>query len=105
MRAAVLEALGCVSPDSRYTLLPSLLPLPLLGFYRELAANAISLASCQLPRSNKICPVCKHDEAVFFQSQQRSAETGMVSRCAESSLFTLSLAALLTFAHSALLAL
>ncbi|KAK1763440.1 hypothetical protein QBC33DRAFT_549683 [Phialemonium atrogriseum] len=30
-----------------------------------------------LPRSNKICPVCKHPEAVFFQSQQRSAETGM----------------------------
>ncbi|KAK0388972.1 hypothetical protein NLU13_2549 [Sarocladium strictum] len=30
-----------------------------------------------LPRSNKTCPACKHDEAVFFQSQQRSAETGM----------------------------
>ncbi|OTB01408.1 hypothetical protein M426DRAFT_323542 [Hypoxylon sp. CI-4A] len=30
-----------------------------------------------LPRSSKTCPVCKHDEAVFFQSQQRSAETGM----------------------------
>ncbi|KAI1331098.1 hypothetical protein F5Y16DRAFT_292339 [Xylariaceae sp. FL0255] len=30
-----------------------------------------------LPRSNKNCPACNHDEAVFFQSQQRSAETGM----------------------------
>ncbi|KAI2612183.1 DNA-directed RNA polymerase II subunit RPB9 [Hypoxylon fragiforme] len=30
-----------------------------------------------LPRSNKTCPVCKYEEAVFFQSQQRSAETGM----------------------------
>jgi DNA-directed RNA polymerase II subunit RPB9 len=30
-----------------------------------------------LPRSNKNCPRCNHDEAVFFQSQQRSAETGM----------------------------
>jgi DNA-directed RNA polymerase II subunit RPB9 len=30
-----------------------------------------------LPRSNKTCPKCNHDEAVFFQSQQRSAETGM----------------------------
>lgn len=30
-----------------------------------------------LPRANKTCPVCKHPEAVFFQSQQRSAETGM----------------------------
>ncbi|KAL1869205.1 hypothetical protein VTK73DRAFT_3206 [Phialemonium thermophilum] len=30
-----------------------------------------------LPRSNRTCPACKHDEAVFFQSQQRSAETGM----------------------------
>ncbi|KAH7162157.1 hypothetical protein B0J13DRAFT_432140 [Dactylonectria estremocensis] len=30
-----------------------------------------------LPRSNKTCPVCSHEEAVFFQSQQRSAETGM----------------------------
>lgn len=30
-----------------------------------------------LPRSNKQCPHCKETEAVFFQSQQRSAETGM----------------------------
>ncbi|KAG5960291.1 DNA-directed RNA polymerase II core subunit rpb9 [Claviceps cyperi] len=30
-----------------------------------------------LPRSNKTCPQCTHEEAVFFQSQQRSAETGM----------------------------
>ncbi|KAK4135272.1 DNA-directed RNA polymerase II subunit RPB9 [Trichocladium antarcticum] len=30
-----------------------------------------------LPRSNRTCPTCKHEEAVFFQSQQRSAETGM----------------------------
>ncbi|KAI1171042.1 hypothetical protein F4777DRAFT_73008 [Nemania sp. FL0916] len=30
-----------------------------------------------LPRSNQSCPSCQHDEAVFFQSQQRSAETGM----------------------------
>merc|ERR1712000_761124 len=30
-----------------------------------------------LPRSNKTCPSCKHEEAVFFQSQQRSAETEM----------------------------
>ncbi|KAI1781338.1 DNA-directed RNA polymerase II subunit RPB9 [Hypoxylon cercidicola] len=30
-----------------------------------------------LPRSNKTCPTCKHEEAVFFQSQQRNAETGM----------------------------
>lgn len=31
----------------------------------------------QLPRSNKLCPKCHETEAVFFQSQQRSAETGM----------------------------
>ncbi|KZF21569.1 DNA directed RNA polymerase II 15 kDa subunit [Xylona heveae TC161] len=30
-----------------------------------------------LPRSNKQCPSCSETEAVFFQSQQRSAETGM----------------------------
>ncbi|EDN10899.1 DNA directed RNA polymerase II 15 kDa subunit [Histoplasma capsulatum] len=30
-----------------------------------------------LPRSNKLCPSCGENEAVFFQSQQRSAETGM----------------------------
>lgn len=30
-----------------------------------------------LPRSNKECPNCREMEAVFFQSQQRSAETGM----------------------------
>jgi DNA-directed RNA polymerase II subunit RPB9 len=32
-----------------------------------------------LPRAKRSCPACNHDEAVFFQSQQRSAETGMVS--------------------------
>lgn len=37
------------------------------------------LSRMQLPRSNKACPSCSHEEAVFFQSQQRSAETGMVS--------------------------
>ncbi|KAL8641686.1 MAG: hypothetical protein Q9228_001545 [Teloschistes exilis] len=37
---------------------------------REGAADA-------LPRSNKRCPKCAENEAVFFQSQQRSAETGM----------------------------
>ena len=31
-----------------------------------------------LPRSNKECPMCHNEDAVFFQSQQRSAETGMV---------------------------
>ncbi|KAI0976143.1 hypothetical protein F4678DRAFT_416054 [Xylaria arbuscula] len=30
-----------------------------------------------LPRSDKTCPACQHHEAVYFQSQQRSAETGM----------------------------
>jgi DNA-directed RNA polymerase II subunit RPB9 len=30
-----------------------------------------------LPRANKLCPSCGENEAVFFQSQQRSAETGM----------------------------
>ncbi|KAJ5143233.1 uncharacterized protein N7515_002020 [Penicillium bovifimosum] len=31
----------------------------------------------ELPRANKLCPSCGENEAVFFQSQQRSAETGM----------------------------
>ncbi|KAK0717661.1 hypothetical protein B0T26DRAFT_710481 [Lasiosphaeria miniovina] len=31
-----------------------------------------------LPRSkNQTCPSCGNDEAVFFQSQQRTSETGM----------------------------
>ncbi|KAL2270530.1 hypothetical protein VTJ83DRAFT_2714 [Remersonia thermophila] len=30
-----------------------------------------------LPRSKKACPACNFPEAVYFQSQQRSAETGM----------------------------
>ncbi|KAI4154526.1 MAG: hypothetical protein LQ340_001615 [Diploschistes diacapsis] len=30
-----------------------------------------------LPRSNKECPRCHELEAVFFQSQQRTSETGM----------------------------
>lgn len=33
----------------------------------------------QLPRIEKPCPNCNETEAVFFQSQQRTAETGMVS--------------------------
>ncbi|KAJ5234666.1 uncharacterized protein N7469_003834 [Penicillium citrinum] len=33
--------------------------------------------TCSLPRANKLCPSCGENEAVFFQSQQRSAETGM----------------------------
>ncbi|KAG8665435.1 hypothetical protein FPOAC1_010231 [Fusarium poae] len=36
-----------------------------------------SFFALQLPRSTKTCPSCQHTEAVFFQSQQRSAETGM----------------------------
>lgn len=35
-------------------------------------------SDAQLPRSNKECPKCHETEAVFFQSQQRTAETGMV---------------------------
>ncbi|KAK7626698.1 hypothetical protein IWX48DRAFT_634609 [Phyllosticta citricarpa] len=30
-----------------------------------------------LPRTNRPCPKCGETEAVFFQSQQRTAETGM----------------------------
>ncbi|KAK3334564.1 hypothetical protein B0H65DRAFT_481098 [Neurospora tetraspora] len=30
-----------------------------------------------LPRAIKECPACHHPEAVFFQSQQRTSETGM----------------------------
>lgn len=33
-----------------------------------------------LPRSNKECPRCHAQEAVFFQSQARRADTKMVSR-------------------------
>ncbi|TID01564.1 DNA-directed RNA polymerase II subunit RPB9 [Colletotrichum higginsianum] len=45
----------------------------------DLANRNVSWPTFQLalPRSNKECPVCKGGEAVFFQSQQRSAETGM----------------------------
>lgn len=42
-------------------------------------ANMMFFLCSQLPRSNKLCPSCGETEAVFFQSQQRSAETGMVS--------------------------
>ncbi|KAK4143129.1 DNA-directed RNA polymerase II subunit RPB9 [Dichotomopilus funicola] len=40
--------------------------------------NLPSVLQAQLPRSKKNCPACNHTEAVFFQSQQRSTETGMV---------------------------
>jgi Transcription factor S-II (TFIIS) len=32
----------------------------------------------QLPRAVKLCPKCGESEAVYFQSQQRAADTGMV---------------------------
>ncbi|KAG5965675.1 hypothetical protein E4U56_001624 [Claviceps arundinis] len=45
---------------------------------REILATVDILETLRaLPRSNKKCTVCDHEEAVFFQSQQRSAETGM----------------------------
>ncbi|OQU94741.1 hypothetical protein CLAIMM_01052 isoform 2 [Cladophialophora immunda] len=34
-----------------------------------------------LPRAPKKCPKCRETEAVYFQSQQRAADTGMVSTC------------------------
>jgi hypothetical protein len=42
-----------------------------------------ALADClpqlqQLPRAVKSCPKCHENEAVYFQSQQRAADTGMV---------------------------
>ncbi|KIV92267.1 hypothetical protein PV10_06724 [Exophiala mesophila] len=30
-----------------------------------------------LPRAKQICPKCREEEAVYFQSQQRAADTGM----------------------------
>jgi Transcription factor S-II (TFIIS) len=33
----------------------------------------------QLPRATQKCPKCKERDAVYFQSQQRAADTGMVS--------------------------
>ncbi|TVY30772.1 DNA-directed RNA polymerase II subunit [Lachnellula hyalina] len=43
----------------------------------ELSKKEGEQAVVSLPRSNKTCPKCKTEDAVFFQSQQRSAETGM----------------------------
>ncbi|KAL2200194.1 hypothetical protein P885DRAFT_27254 [Corynascus similis CBS 632.67] len=43
----------------------------------ESSLSASLLRSQALPRAKRNCPACQHDEAVFFQSQQRSAETGM----------------------------
>ncbi|KAK4244782.1 hypothetical protein C7999DRAFT_16978 [Corynascus novoguineensis] len=40
-------------------------------------ARGLTMSIAQLPRAKRSCPACQHDEAVFFQSQQRSAETGM----------------------------
>lgn len=50
-------------------------------FYSKQYLNSAN-ANClrlQLPRSNKDCPRCHESEAVFFQSQQRTSETGMVN--------------------------
>ncbi|TLD16411.1 uncharacterized protein PgNI_02479 [Pyricularia grisea] len=34
-------------------------------------------AAAPLPRAKKTCQYCGFDEMVFFQAQQRTAETGM----------------------------
>ncbi|KAK4160674.1 hypothetical protein QBC43DRAFT_381151 [Cladorrhinum sp. PSN259] len=45
-----------------------------MGFEPEkLATSHYTL----LPRSKRNCPVCNHGECVYFQSQQRTSETGM----------------------------
>ena len=49
-----------------------------------LDCSRLTLLYSQLPRSNKKCPHCGDMEAVFFQSQQRSADTGMVRLLLES---------------------
>jgi DNA-directed RNA polymerase subunit M/transcription elongation factor TFIIS len=63
--ASAIQETQAESEDS--TFLTNLLKLP--------QANSLCF---QLPRANKLCPSCGETEAVFFQSQQRSAETGMV---------------------------
>ncbi|KAJ5087956.1 hypothetical protein N7456_011572 [Penicillium angulare] len=63
-------------------------PLPASGSFLSipgfccLCGDEITCSICgelpdTLPRANKLCPSCGENEAVFFQSQQRSAETGM----------------------------
>lgn len=49
-----------------------------VSIFKDMLTTCLMLL--QLPRSNKQCPSCDGTEAVFFQSQQRTAETGMV-RC------------------------
>ncbi|KAK9460797.1 uncharacterized protein V1516DRAFT_677681 [Lipomyces oligophaga] len=51
----------------------------ILADVSETAGVTLDVASDPtLPRSNKECPRCHGKEAVFFQSQQRKAETNMV---------------------------
>jgi DNA-directed RNA polymerase II subunit RPB9 len=52
--------------------------LALLEMFCSIESMSANITVFQLPRSNKACPKCKAEDAVFFQSQQRSAETGMV---------------------------
>lgn len=49
------------------------------SFQTRLELSVANYFLAQLPRTAKLCPGCGENEAVFFQSQQRSAETGMVS--------------------------
>lgn len=47
--------------------------------YRETAGVTQDVGSDPtLPRSDKQCPQCGETKAVFFQSQQRKADTKMV---------------------------
>ena len=46
---------------------------------RKYQAPLADLIFLQLPRSTQRCPKCRNTDAVHFQSQQRTNETGMVS--------------------------
>ncbi|KAG8166199.1 hypothetical protein KVR01_004751 [Diaporthe batatas] len=42
-----------------------------------IAGTELRSGPSELPRANRQCPKCGHNEAVFFQSQQRTRDTGM----------------------------
>ena len=53
-----------------------------LYYYRTLTDSCHQ----QLPRTTQRCPYCHENDAVYFQSQQRAADTGMVSGLAQKQL-------------------
>ena len=74
----VLKALWPSLVDTYPSTVPEL-PVSSIFSFNKSSGLAADRKTFQLPRMKQQCPKCDSTEAVFFQSQQRTSDTGMVS--------------------------